>query len=739
MSNALSFIKVHRHGQTAQDVQLNTMIERLREQVGQKTNQISAAHAGSLISMENFSEDAAREVSQVGQNLVASLESITNELFLDSKGKPLVSTEAQKASAILAGMYANNFKTHIGRGTNVNKTSDANTLVINSVVADGVEKRSFGLEAYDESENRNATVYSMSYNYQASRQDEFGETLWPTITLSNENVGFGITVNMMTVYDAIERRTSGTPTDFAKRNIIRAVKNPNILKKDQTKIVPVYRTGAAGVNSSAEFSTVVPPTNVVIEGESIQTGPLKFGRTIDIIGLSQTDKLLSTGVMNQSDTLDPAAKLEKIFVKAGDDILSFNVKDLEFSNFVAAPQDQYRTSNLNFRTVGLLIKPDTKQVDGSDLVSLAGVVTNNYVVTLEVYITGNTNVEFGRWEVYANKLAVSKIVDASKNVIDLTVGDGKTIADLFTKDSLDSYDLLAYRTNLNRRQQGQLIDVTKFTHLYNVPLRSPITSMHPMNNDGSTDASDVQALIATTRIRIQNDAVGELLSWFDTLRAVTDPSAGQDAGMALNCTGKYYVVPQTAYQELDMADVIDSIKSHERAADIQAVLVNAIRDMAYRLHRDSEYQAASDAVSGGTGKLPVVVVATDPVTGRYINVEGDLRTLSGGFDVRIVTTLDERMQGKIFVTFAVFDENRNVAPNPLNLGNLVWAPELVLSANISRSGISKETVVQPRYLFVPHLPVMGLIEVTGIPDVVNASVALSVDILSQPVTPPVGP
>lgn len=726
MSNALSFIKVHRHGQTAHDVQLNTLIDKLRDQVSAKTNQLGSATAGALISMENFSEDFQHEVSTVGTNLVASLEAITNELFLDDKGKPMVATEAQKASSVLAGLYANNFKTHLGRQTNVKQSSDATTLVINSLVADGVEKRSFGLEAYDETENRNATVYSMSYNYQASRQDEFGETLWPTITLSNENVGFGITVNMMTVYDAIERRTSGAPTDFAKRNIIRAVKNPNILKKDQTKIYPVYRTGAAGVSSAAEFSTVVPPTNVVVEGETIPTGPLKFGRTIDIIGLSQTDKLLATGVMNQGDTLDPAAKLEKIYVKAGDDVLSFSVKDLEFSNFVAAPQDQYRTSNLNFRTVGLLIKPDTKRIDGSALTSLAAVATNHWTVVLEVYITGNTNVEFGRWEVYANKLAVAKIVDENQNVIDLSAGDAATVAALFNADALDSYDLLAYRSNLNRRQQGQLIDVTKFTHLYNVPLRSPITSMHPINNDGSTDASDVQALIATTRIRIQNDAVGELLSWYDTLRSVTDPAAGQDAGMALNCTGKYYVVPQTAYQALDMNTVIDSIKSHERAADIQAVLVNAIRDMSYRLHRDSEYQAAADAVSGGTGKLPVVVIATDPVTGRYINVEGDLRTLSGGFDIRIVTTLDERMQGKIFVTFGVFDENRNVAPNPLNLGNLVWAPELVLSANISRSGISKETVVQPRYLFVPHLPVMGLIEVSNIPDVINKSVPIDI-------------
>jgi hypothetical protein len=169
-----------------------------------------------------------------------------------------------------------------------------------------------------------------------------------------------------------------------------------------------------------------------------------------------------------------------------------------------------------------------------------------------------------------------------------------------------------------------------------------------------------------------------------------------------------------------MATAIDSIKSHERAQDIQAVLVNKIRDFAYRMYRDSEYKAAADAIQGGISKTPTVVIGTDPVLARYLTVTGDLRTLGGEFDVKIVSTLDVRVQGKIFITFGVFDENRNVAPNPLNFGNMIWGPELVLTANISRGNtISKETVVQPRYLFVTHLPVVALLTVENVPDVLN--------------------
>ena len=117
---------------------------------------------------------------------------------------------------------------------------------------------------------------------------------------------------------------------------------------------------------------------------------------------------------------------------------------------------------------------------------------------------------------------------------------------------------------------------------------------------------------------------------------------------------------------------------------------------------------------------PVVIIGTDPVIARYLNVTGDLRTLGGEFDVRVVSTLDYRVAGKIFISFGVFDESRNVSPNPMNFGNLAWAPELVLTTNISRGGqISKETVVSPRFLFVVNLPILTVLEISNISDVVN--------------------
>jgi len=346
--------------------------------------------------------------------------------------------------------------------------------------------------------------------------------------------------------------------------------------------------------------------------------------------------------------------------------------------------------------------------------------TNDLSVRLEVVVTGSVNIETGETVVYGNSVSVFSITDANGNLLDLSTGPAAVVVAAIAGGTLSGYDLLAYRTNVNRRQRGQLIDVTKYTQLYNVPLRSPITAMHPATVDAQTDASDVQALITATRIRTSNESVSTLLAAAQTLSSYVDSRDTTGVSPDVLGVGRFFVRPAYMYENLDINDSIDSVKSHERARDIQAVLVNKLRDMAYRLYRDSEYKAAADALAGGISAVPEVIIGTDPVIARYINVEGDLRTLGGEFSVRVVSSLDVRMKGKIVVAFGVMDDSRNTQPHPLNFGNLVWAPELVLTANLSRAGTySRETVVQPRFLFVVNTPIMGLIEVSNIPQTLN--------------------
>lgn len=701
----------------AQVSPLTAMLGMLQQYVN--TNQsITSSIAKSALSMESINDSQTHALEMCANELSTSLEAIAQELGMEDR-----LTDAQINAATAAGIFAGDFRGFLAHKTEFPSVGTESMGVVQPFgIDDALGERSFGLEAYDERENRNAVIYSIAYNMQAARQDEFGETFFPTLVMTPDNVGFGVTVNLMMVYDGIERKISGTFEDFKKKNIIRAVADPTVLKKDQTKVIPVNRAQSA---DKFVDPAIVAPAAFMLEGESINTAPLLIGKKLDLLGLSQTDALLASGIMDMTDSLDPAITLQHVYVSflngADTDVLKFNTANLPLSNFAYSVQNNYRVMTLNFASTSILVNKDTKQADGSALVALAGVVTSDVIVRLELQLSGQVNIETGETVVFGNIVATHTVADNTGNLLDQTVAPAAPIVAVLNVGKIEGYDLLAYRTNMNRRQRGQFIDTTRYTQLYNVPLRSPITAIHPINADGQSDASDVQALITATRIRTSNESVTTLLNAAAVLREYVDARDTTGVGPDVLGTGRFFVRPTYFEEGLDMLTLVNSLNSMDRPGDMQAALVNKIRDYAYRMYRDSEYKAAADAFAGGISATPVVIIGTDPVIARYLNVTGDLRTLGGEFDVRIVSTLDYRVAGKIFITFGVFDESRNVSPNPMNFGNLVWGPELVLTANISRGGqISKETVVQPRFSFVVHSPIMTLLEIDNLPDVVNS-------------------
>ena len=138
------------------------------------------------------------------------------------------------------------------------------------------------------------------------------------------------------------------------------------------------------------------------------------------------------------------------------------------------------------------------------------------------------------------------------------------------------------------------------------------------------------------------------------------------------------------------------------------------------MYRDSEYQPAM-TMSGYVNKTPTVVLGTDPVLCRYLQITGDARTLGGGLDHKVVATNDTRVAGKIFMTFHIFDDNtRNTEVNPLNFGNMAWSPEATVVLPISRRNqISVENCVTPRFLHFVNCPIMTVLDVKNIQEVLE--------------------
>lgn len=672
--------------------------------------------------------DEARLVRR-SDELQTTLQAVASRfsgIFGASNGLTFAAESAAVAGALAAsdprgyaGRDLGDLKQHRGRSGEVFEVTSGS-------VPNYLGRRVAVAEAFDNRETRSAVLYTMAYNYTMARQDQFGETVWPTLTLPADQIGFGIVVNRLTIMRGWTHGSDGKPVDAKKIDLMRAEADHTVLRRDRTRLFPVARANNANKLIDASLVAPYPYDN---EGEVITTAPYRVGEKINYLGMSQTDAHLAVGNSTERESIDPAMSLEKLYVKFGDDVVPFSVYSVPGANFTYAPQGIDKLRVLNFNTEGLRITPKSTQADKSALVSLGDLVTGNYTAVVRVAVSGTANPEFGEGEVFHGAVRLVRLVDEDGVALAEVHPDFVALAAVINAGRVEGYDLRAYKTNLSMRERGDFIDRTNFTQLYEVPLLSPITAQRPQNTDGSLDAGDFEALVTATRYRLKNDAVTAILESVQRLDEFDISGVtGDDVPAALGAA-RYHVRPKFMAYDLNVAATINSLKSSEAVADLRANIVNRLRDIAFTLHVESEYQAAATAL--GLPENPEIIIATDPYIEKWLMIDGELRTLTEKFKLRIVSTLDERFKGKIFMTFGVFDDNRNQAPCILNWGNLIWRPEVVMHASVPRAQhMARETIVQPSYLFVNHLPICAMIQVSGIPDVFNR-----IPLLLQTTTP----
>ncbi len=681
--------------------------------------------AAAAISMESMSESVGNQMDSALDDLNIALESV-----LTSMGQDTSSINVnQKNAALAAGLMASNVDAFLQapwQREAIRTEPDTlarKTVVMNGHVSDSVEKR-LALEAYDEKDNKNAMVYSVAYNMQAAKQDAFAEMFFPTVVVTQEQVGFTMSIRLINVYNEVRRDISGAPSNnFGKQNIVRAVIDPSILRNDTTRIVPVVRPDSQGyfVNEAA----IAPKTIITDDGQSVVTAPLAINAQYSLLGISQTDVLLQTGIQDSTDAIDTAIGLDNLYIQltktvgsvVTNEVYSFPTRRLPLATMNYSLQNNYRVMLLNFSTTSLLITAASTTISGATSTILTPLTSGGttYSVRLGVFVSGQVNCELGDTNMMASPIQVVSVSDNDGVVYDITTGTGLAIANLFTGAQVLGYDLEARRTNSNRRERGQLLDTSFYNQVYAVPLRSPITIPRPLTLGDANDSSDLAALITATHIRTTNAAIDELQNAANVLESyVTNVDPLGTVPDILGVT-RFLVTPFFETNTIDVQAVINSITTSGRLADLSAVLVMYIRDVVYRMYTASGYKAAADALAGGIGPIPTVIIGTDPVIARYINVEGDLRTLGGGFNVRVESSLNQNIAGKIYISFGEFGTGKEGVPNPMHFGNMAWKPELTLVLPLHRNGAnSKELTVQPSFLHVVNLPILAVFNVVNI-------------------------
>lgn len=665
---------------------------------------VSAKGAGLALGLEEFSDDATAAADL--QQAIGGLNNVVAGLEGDL-------TAAQKEAAVMAGVITGD----IGRFLSTDLGSAPGALA----ASNGIGRITPAMESYDEKENRAAAVYTVAYNLQAARQDSFGEAFYPTIVVAPDQQGYHIHINLVNLINGVRRKATGELENWNRHNIVNVIRNPGLINSTSTKLVPVYRDG-----NKANFvdAAILTPSATDVNGEAVQTSALAIGKVFDLIDLSQTDIQLDQGHMDETDSIDTDILMKAVVVKIGDDVVKFPTTHLPGAQFHYPVQGDQQRMDVRLETDALSIGKLTKAVDGSALSTLAPVVAGDLVVYVKTTLTGSVVRDKGETEVNASSVRVVKIIDANGDVHLPSSPAHAAVVALFADAQVIGYELDARRTNLNRRSIGQMLETRQDVQAYAVPLLSPFTVKRPQGLQDTTDASDLASLVTLTRAMASGMAVEELFKAADTLKALVKEGR-RPVGDNLMVLGiaRHLITAHYEYKEVKVDGQVQTRNSAELAANIQATLINVIRDAVFRAYQMSGYKAAADMLAGGESAKPVVIIGTDQTTARYLQVSGDLRTIGGGFEeVQIVDTQNEKMKGKIFITFGVKGASDGI-PHPLHFGNMAWKPEVTVVLPIHRNGAnSKELTVQPSFRHVTNLPILVEIDVTGIPETVETRI-----------------
>lgn len=722
--------------QTENKNSLAMAIESLSANTSNKM-QINSNLTRTVMSNKPRDANADHELKSAISSMQIAVESIAHELGMDTLNP------AQMTAGVAAGLMCGDVKYSMGYSAPAGISTESNVYISATPFASDVMRRSsVAMEAYNNANHRDTSATTILYNVQAAQQETFAETLFPTVTLSPELSGLTIRARINNVLNDIKRNVNGVVTPFARQsqNLLRAESDHTILHNDTTRCTPVVRA------NSAQFfidPALVSPAPVLVEGETITTAPLAVGKRFGLLELSQTDTLLAAGVPDITDSLEPGVGLTNIYVSvpvaaqpaiaasgvgvlpvvlaqaaipAGFEVIRFNVRDLPYTNFVPSLQDNEQKAILNFDTKSVLISGGTRLNNGALSVSLAPFIAGNYQIRLNIAMTGDINLEFSDTAVYFNALSVGAVYTAAGTAVPLDSGVGLEVVNALAAAKVEGYDLIAYRSNQNRRERGQIVNTQYISQQYRVGFRAPLTSIRPVNAEDDADA--LQGLLAATQTRSNNEAVTVLQQAASLL---ADHAGHAIAGAPVPDVlgvGRHLVIPTYHSYDFVAVNEVASLNSHTVTDDLVSALVNRLRDMSFTLLRDSQYMTASVARNNGAKIYPTIIMATDIMTARYLNVKGELNKLTDELSVRVVVSPDTRMYGKLYMVMGDFTSGATGEPNPLHFGTRAWKPEIVTALNISRNGsTSNELTVQPAFLHIPNCPVMGFMTVSGLPEV----------------------
>lgn len=582
-----------------------------------------------------------------------------------------------------------------------------------------------GLEAFDESELRNFLPESIMFNMSAVRQNPFSEMYYKTIVVAPTQPGLDISVQRPLVYPDQRRDYSTEYGNWDHRNLLDGVIDHTILDNNAVKVIPARLTTPEDTTDNFAPAADVAPNEVTVEGTTYETAPLVVGKNIPLLQLATHPGLRKAGDPDFTDALDPRVALENVYLKVdngdGTSVIRLNTHRLPGVQWLKSPEGRDRDMVLNFSNQDLALTGKTLAADASvpsALTALQASGQEDTIVRLKTTIMGRANLQFGEVEVTSARVSVAGVYRR------VGTGNYQELVDPSTAASIESalgtmeilyFDVEGTRSLLNKHTRGLIIDTMMVQEKFPILMGQPLTSLKPVSSPTTNDSAAIESLIAGARIRNDNNAVTKLLNYAETLEAM-DPNTNRDTDVPeIEGMARFFVRPYFERREVDLLNAVNSVKSHERALDVRATLVNEIRRWTYSALKHSGYAAACDYMPGGDIE---VLIGTDRELANHIQIDGDTRLTGLNVQYQMQTSDDQRIYDKIILGISRRSNASGV--DILGFGTHVWVPELVGTTNIDRQGrTSRELTVQLRNRHINMVPIMAILEVSNLKEAVT--------------------
>ena len=619
-----------------------------------------------------------------------------------TQNEEIILTEAQEKAGVHAAAMADNPAEWAKKA--IEATNEAQAI---NNTEDGVEfSDRVVMEAFDDSNFRDAVGYSVVWNIVAARQSNAVENIWPTLTLEPQRSHIEAIVQFQVFHQEVRHKSTGDKVDFGRILMLETIVNGELLDDNIIKCVPVYEETV----SDQHFidPTIIAHREVTVDGETVTTGPLLVGVEHGLLGLSQAAIGGLTGELNSASQLAPMPRMENLYVRITNkdgkaSVVRIDATVLSRGSFVGNQEGNIRDTSLNMNAPGLGLDAKTVDVTGAPAEALAFLRTpafQNHRLEYQLKVYGDCNLETGNTEIQPANGRISSVkirqafghFSAEKDTV-----VAKELTDAISKIELIAYDIDASRTNIDRRQRGPLTNVTAEFEKYYVRLGSPISTIFP-----ATEAqSNVDLIAPMTATRIKNDFYG-IKALFRYSEVLSGLAISNDATLPrapIKAIGRHIMTPYYKHYVISAVDILDSNRSKNKLEDLQHAILNYMRDAIIRGMRDSKLELALQVQTGSADSKHTLAMITNQILGKYLFQLGDTRIL-GSLPYPVVA---DTHASELLGTYGSDEHELFIVPtlpgtqaNPLSFGHHLWKPELASTLQVTRdNSTNREIVVQP--------------------------------------------